>query len=200
MSSRPDPGCRGRAAPDRPAELEARAPRAADPRPAAEANYSAEIQRSTVETNTDVVDSLAGLRAELLRLRRGIVEVAAADQHRDRRGRHRAQLGLRRLRADHHRTLRPDAGAVPAAGRRAADLRPADPRRGARPGPGRGDHAADRPRPARSCWPCRPARRSGTSRTAGTPASARWSGSAGRPPGRPAGSARPPSTTRCSPT
>ena len=42
-----------------------------------EANYSAEIQRSTVETNTDVVDSLAGLRAELLRLRRGIVEVAA---------------------------------------------------------------------------------------------------------------------------
>ena len=33
-----------------------------------------------METNTDVVDSLAGLRAELLRLRRGIVEVAAADQ------------------------------------------------------------------------------------------------------------------------
>ena len=45
-----------------------------------EASYSAEIQRSTVETNTDVVDSLAGLRAELLRLRRGIVEVAAPDQ------------------------------------------------------------------------------------------------------------------------
>ena len=45
-----------------------------------DANYSAEIQRSTVETNTDVVDSLAGLRAELLRLRRGIVEVAAPDQ------------------------------------------------------------------------------------------------------------------------
>ena len=45
-----------------------------------EANYSAEIQRSTVETNTDVVDSLAGLRAELLRLRRGIVDVAAPDQ------------------------------------------------------------------------------------------------------------------------
>ena len=45
-----------------------------------QASYSAEIQRSTVETNTDVVDSLAGLRAELLRLRRGIVEVAAHDQ------------------------------------------------------------------------------------------------------------------------
>src|ERR687894_2004882 len=43
-------------------------------------SYSAEIQRSTVETNTDVVDSLAGLRAELLRLRRQIVEVAAPDQ------------------------------------------------------------------------------------------------------------------------
>ena len=42
-------------------------------------NYSAEIQRSTVETNTDVVDSLAGLRSELLRLRRRIVEVAAPD-------------------------------------------------------------------------------------------------------------------------
>ena len=34
------------------------------------ANYSAEIQRTTVETNTDVVDTLDGLRAELLRLRR----------------------------------------------------------------------------------------------------------------------------------
>ena len=43
-------------------------------------SYSAEIQRSTVETNTDVVDSLAGLRAELLRLRRQIVDVAAPDQ------------------------------------------------------------------------------------------------------------------------
>ena len=45
-----------------------------------EDNYSAEIQRSTVETNTDVVDSLAGLRAELLRLRQQIVEVAAPDR------------------------------------------------------------------------------------------------------------------------
>ena len=42
-------------------------------------NYAAEIQRTTVETNTEVVDSLAGLRHELLRLRRRIVDVAAAD-------------------------------------------------------------------------------------------------------------------------
>ena len=42
-------------------------------------NYSAEIQRTTVETNTDVVDSLDGLRAELLRLRRGLVAEAGQD-------------------------------------------------------------------------------------------------------------------------
>jgi carboxylate-amine ligase len=32
-----------------------------------------------VETNTAVVTSLAGLRAELIRLRRGLAEVAAED-------------------------------------------------------------------------------------------------------------------------
>src|SRR5215210_7870934 len=42
-------------------------------------HYSAEIQRTTVETNTAVVDSLAGLRAELLRLRAGLTRVAAED-------------------------------------------------------------------------------------------------------------------------
>jgi glutamate---cysteine ligase / carboxylate-amine ligase len=42
-------------------------------------NYSAEIQRTTVETNTDVVASLDGLRQELLRLRRGVVEVAGRE-------------------------------------------------------------------------------------------------------------------------
>ena len=42
-------------------------------------NYSAEIQRTTVETNTDVVSSLDGLRTELLRLRKGVVEVAAKE-------------------------------------------------------------------------------------------------------------------------
>ncbi len=39
-------------------------------------NYSAEIQRTTVETNTEVVTGLEGLRQELLRLRRGVIEVA----------------------------------------------------------------------------------------------------------------------------
>ena len=58
-------------------KLSARAPQLLSRLPAA--NYSAEIQRTTVETNTDVVDSLAGLRAELVRLRRGLVEVAAAE-------------------------------------------------------------------------------------------------------------------------
>jgi carboxylate-amine ligase len=43
------------------------------------ANYSAEIQRTTVETNTDVVSTLDGLRAELLRLRRLLVSEAAKD-------------------------------------------------------------------------------------------------------------------------
>ncbi len=42
-------------------------------------NYVAEIQRTTVETNTEAVDSLAGLRQELVRLRRGIVDVAAGE-------------------------------------------------------------------------------------------------------------------------
>ena len=42
-------------------------------------NYAAEIQRTTVETNTEAVDSLAGLRQELVRLRRGIVDVATVE-------------------------------------------------------------------------------------------------------------------------
>ncbi len=58
-------------------KLSARAPQLLSRLPAD--NYSAEIQRTTVETNTDVVTSLDGLRSELLRLRRGLVEVAAQD-------------------------------------------------------------------------------------------------------------------------
>src|SRR5215213_3565529 len=42
-------------------------------------NYAAEIQRTTVETNTEAVGSLAGLREELIRLRRGIVDVATGE-------------------------------------------------------------------------------------------------------------------------
>ena len=41
--------------------------------------YSAEIQRTTVETNTAVVRSLSDLREELLRLRAGVIEVAAKE-------------------------------------------------------------------------------------------------------------------------
>jgi len=58
-------------------QLSARAPQLLSRLPAE--HYSAEIQRTTVETNTAVVDSLDGLRAELVRLRRGLVEVAAED-------------------------------------------------------------------------------------------------------------------------
>ena len=77
----PDARCRGRAAPDRPRELEARRPRAPQllsrlP----EDNYSAEIQRTTVETNTDVVDSLAELRRGAASgCASGLVEVAAPE-------------------------------------------------------------------------------------------------------------------------
>ncbi|MDO9397710.1 MAG: YbdK family carboxylate-amine ligase, partial [Herbiconiux sp.] len=42
-------------------------------------NYSAEIQRTTVETNTEVTSTLDGLRQEILRLRRGVIEAAAPD-------------------------------------------------------------------------------------------------------------------------
>ncbi|CAN5391862.1 hypothetical protein BH09ACT10_BH09ACT10_05980 [soil metagenome] len=42
-------------------------------------NYSAELQRTTVETNTDVVSTLAELRAELLRLRKGVIDAAAPE-------------------------------------------------------------------------------------------------------------------------
>ncbi|MDQ1660644.1 MAG: glutamate---cysteine ligase / carboxylate-amine ligase, partial [Blastococcus sp.] len=42
-------------------------------------SYSAEIQRTTVETNTAVVSSLGGLRDELVRLRRGLMDVAGPE-------------------------------------------------------------------------------------------------------------------------
>ncbi len=58
-------------------QLSARAPQVLSRLPSE--GFSAEIQRTTVETNTDVVDTLGALRAELLRLRAQVVEVAAAD-------------------------------------------------------------------------------------------------------------------------
>src|SRR3954454_23102749 len=44
--------------------------------------YSAEIQRTTVETNTAVVKALDGLRGEIVRLRKGLVEAAGRDKPR----------------------------------------------------------------------------------------------------------------------
>src|SRR5215213_6041625 len=58
-------------------ELSARAPQLLSRLPAA--SYSAEIQRTTVETNTAVVTSLSGLREEILRLRRALVAAAARE-------------------------------------------------------------------------------------------------------------------------
>jgi glutamate---cysteine ligase / carboxylate-amine ligase len=57
-------------------ELSARAPQLLSRLPSG--SYSAEIQRTTVETNTAVVRTLSDLRDELVRLRRGLV--AAADR------------------------------------------------------------------------------------------------------------------------
>ena len=58
-------------------QLAARAPQVLAKLPAE--NYSAEIQRTTVETNTEVVQTLDGLRQELLRLRRGVMAVAGRE-------------------------------------------------------------------------------------------------------------------------
>ena len=58
-------------------KLSARAPQVLSRLPAE--NFTAEIQRTTVETNTDVVTSLSGLRDELLRLRRRVIDAAGAD-------------------------------------------------------------------------------------------------------------------------
>jgi glutamate---cysteine ligase / carboxylate-amine ligase len=58
-------------------ELSARAPSVLSRLPAK--FYTAEIQRTTVETNTPVVDTLSGLRESILQLRRGLVEAAERD-------------------------------------------------------------------------------------------------------------------------
>ena len=42
-------------------------------------SFSAELQRTTVETNTAVVDSLDGLREQLISLRRAVIDAAAPD-------------------------------------------------------------------------------------------------------------------------
>lgn len=55
-------------------KLAARAPQLLAKLPSTD--YGAELQRTTVETNTDVVRTLDDLRAELVRLRKGVIEVA----------------------------------------------------------------------------------------------------------------------------
>ena len=56
-------------------KLSARAPQILSRLPAG--SYSAEIQRTTVETNTDVVTSLDGLRQELERCQRRLADRAS---------------------------------------------------------------------------------------------------------------------------
>jgi carboxylate-amine ligase len=56
-------------------QLAARAPQLLSRLPAE--NFSAELQRTTVETNTDVCTTLEQLRADIVRLRRELVSVAA---------------------------------------------------------------------------------------------------------------------------
>ena len=56
-------------------QLAARAPQLLSRLPSE--NYSAELQRTTVETNTDVCSTLEELRADIVRLRKGLVAVAA---------------------------------------------------------------------------------------------------------------------------
>ncbi|MGY1644531.1 glutamate--cysteine ligase [Geodermatophilus sp. SYSU D00703] len=58
-------------------ELSARAPQLLSRLPSS--SYAAEIQRTTVETNTAVVTTLSDLREELLRLRKELVAVAGRD-------------------------------------------------------------------------------------------------------------------------
>ncbi|MBB3084136.1 carboxylate--amine ligase/circularly permuted type 2 ATP-grasp protein [Geodermatophilus sabuli] len=58
-------------------ELSAQAPQVLSRLPSA--SYSAEIQRTTVETNTAVVTTLSELREELLRLRKELVAVAGRE-------------------------------------------------------------------------------------------------------------------------
>ncbi|WP_210481569.1 carboxylate--amine ligase/circularly permuted type 2 ATP-grasp protein [Naasia sp. SYSU D00948] len=58
-------------------KLAARAPQLLSRLPSE--SYSAELQRTTVETNTAVVSSLDDLRAELLRLRKGVLDAGAPD-------------------------------------------------------------------------------------------------------------------------
>ena len=144
---RADAGCRGRAAPDRPRELEPVGPRSPGALPVAGRQL---LGRDPADHGRD--QHRRRVRSRRAAERAGPAASRAGRGRRRRGPRHRlrghgAALGVRRLRADRHRSLRPDAGAVPIAGRRAADLRAADPRRGVQPRSGGADHAAGGPAP-----------------------------------------------------
>ena len=122
------------------------------------------------------------LRTELVRLRRGLAEVAAAE------GLGIAAVGTapRSVFADFELTATGRYGRMQEQYRLLVDeqlICGLQVHVGVvRPRPGRADHAAGGPATCRSCSPCRPARRSGTGRTPATRASGRSSGSAGRAP------------------
>ena len=160
-------------------------------------NYSAEIQRTTVETNTDVVSGLGELRTELVRLRRGLAEVAAAEGL----GIASAGTAPRSVFADFELTATGRYGRMQEQYRLLVDEQLICGLQ-IHVGVSNRDLAVQImqrvARHLRSCWPCRPARRSGTDRTLATRASGRSSGSAGPVPGRPVGSSRRRSTRSCS--
>ncbi len=125
-------------------ELVPRAP--GDPGPSSTpTHFSAELHRSVVETNTPVATTPgrpAGRRSSSCR--REAVDGRRVDGSGPGRGRHRAagRPGIAPGHAD--LALPPDARRLSAAGPRAADLRRAGARRGARPGRGGGGGPAGR--------------------------------------------------------
>ena len=150
-----------------PWQLAARAPQLLRRLP--DVGFWVELQRSTIETNTAVCTSLSDLRAEIHCLRE---LVAAAGRRRRCGGRQRDGPALERqgFPADVAGPIQPHAAGLPLAGRRAADVRPAGPRRRGGPGSSRsGCSSGSRPG-CRRCWPCRPARRFGPGTTPATPA------------------------------
>ena len=99
-------------------------------------SFSAELQRSTVEMNTATTSTLQELHNEIVHLRAELRAVAADF------GLAVASVGMAPQATDDdfeltmQRPLQPHARGVPAAGRRAADLRVPGARRGQRPRPG----------------------------------------------------------------
>ena len=79
-------------------------------------DYVAELQRCVVETNTDVVDSLGGLRDELIRRRKVLVESATALRYRSRCRGGGAAGGAGRNAGNANSALPANAGQLPITG------------------------------------------------------------------------------------